>query len=144
MRKSIKISPPGLLDEAATKARVTPRSAPWLASRSERASKKASKRALSDWCKDNGWKVVFFEGTASHPRTGIVDAVMTRIKPSNQDLVEIQLVQLKSGLGGLTGAEIRRLKNAVSSLSKNWVLAAFDGETLHLAQPVPERKKRHV
>ena len=140
MRKSIKVSTPGLRTEAVTKAWVTGRGAPWRASKSERASKKA----LTDWCKDNGWKIVFFDGAPGGPRKGIVDAVITRMKGANQDLLEDLLVHLKCGFGGITGAEIRRLKHSVSSLSKDWVLAAFDGETLHMAQPVPDRRKRHL
>jgi hypothetical protein len=70
---------------------------------------------------------------------GIVDAVIVRIKPREPDAIEVRLVQLKSGVGGLTGAEITRLKRAVAQLSTNWLLAAFDGQTLHL---VPARGKR--
>jgi hypothetical protein len=104
--------------------------------------REASKDALSEWCRENGWKVTFFEGATGSPRTGIVDAVMVRIKPRDADAIEVRLVQLKGGVGGLTGAEIRRLKNAVSKLSTDWLLAAFDGHTLHLVPDIPARGKR--
>src|SRR2546426_169726 len=112
---------------SAKRAWATRRSSRYRASKSEAASK----TALSTWCRTNGWKVVFFEGPTGAARTGIVDAVITRIAPRAPDTVDVQLVQLKSGLGGLTGTEIRRLKAAAAQLSTGWILAAFDGQTLH-------------
>ena len=83
--------------------------------------------------------MIFFEGPSGAPRNGIVDAVILRIKPSSPDSVEVRLVQLKSGVGGLTGVEIRRLKKAVASLTSDWLLAAFDGEVLHMVPDIPQR-----
>lgn len=134
------VSTPDSRSEAAIKAWATRRSARYRAVKSE----KASKIALSEWCQENGWKVLFFEGATGFPRTGIVDAVIVRIKPRDADAVEVRLVQLKSGVGGLTGAEITRLKNAVSRLSTDWLLAAFDGRTLHLVPDIPARGKRNA
>ncbi|MGH8510384.1 MAG: hypothetical protein ACREU8_03055 [Gammaproteobacteria bacterium] len=136
--KPMSVSTPDARSEAAIKAWATRRSAPYRAARSE----KASKIALSEWCQENGWKVVFFEGATGSPRTGIVDAVIVRIKPRDPDAIEVRLVQLKAGVGGLTGTEIARLKNAVSQLSTDWLLAAFDGQTLHLVPDIPARGKR--
>jgi len=123
---------------AAKKAWATRRSARYKAAKSE----KASKLALAAWCRANGWKVLFFEGDGGAPRTGIVDAIMARIKLGAADHIEIRLVQLKSGTGGLTGAEIARLKRAMSTLSSDWLLAAFDGELLHLLPEIPKRGSR--
>ena len=113
----------------------------WAARRSAgykaRKSEQASKAALTVWCRSNGWKVVFFEGDTGAPRTGVVDAVLARIKPGDADAIEIRLVQLKAGSGGLTAREIARLKQAVASISTDWLLAAFDGRTLHFV-PVVE------
>lgn len=136
----MKVSTPGSRSEAAIKAWVTRQSAQYRAAQSE----KKSKVALSSWCRDNGWRVAFFEGPTGAPRNGIVDAIITRIKPRHPDLIEIRLVQLKSGLGGLTGAEIGRLKKAVANLSTDWLLAAFDGQTLHLVPDIPERGEAGV
>jgi hypothetical protein len=117
---------------AARKAWRTRHSARYKASKCEQRSKEA----LSAWCRAAGWKVLFFEGQTGAPRTGIVDALMARIRPDNADALEIRLVQLKSGAGGLTATEIRRLKAAVTVVSTDWVLAAFDGTTLHLLPTV--------
>ena len=136
----MKVSTPGSRSQAAIKAWATRQSAQYRAAQSE----KKSKLALSSWCRDNGWKVVFFEGPTGAPRNGIVDAVITRIRPRNPDLIEVRLVQLKSGLGGLTGAEISRIKKAVTNVSTDWLLAAFDGQTLHLVPDVPERGQPNV
>lgn len=116
----------------ALKAWATRRSAPYKASKSEQASK----AALTAWCRSNRWKVVFFEGASGAARTGIVDAVLARIKPGDADAIEIRLVQLKAGSGGLTAREIARLKQAVASISTDWLLAAFDGRTLHFVPVV--------
>ena len=85
---------------------------------------------------------MFFEGASGAPRTGIVDAVMVRIKPSKADSIEVRLVQLKGGLAGLTAAEVTRLKKATASLSTDWLFAAYDGATLHLVPDVPKRGDR--
>jgi len=130
----VKVRAPGSRSEAAIKAWATRRSAHYRATKSE----SASKAALSAWCQDNGWKVVFFDGPTGAPRTGIVDAIIARIKPRSPDLIEVRLVQLKSGVGGLTGAEITRLKKAVINLTSDWLLAAFDGDTLHLVPDIPK------
>ncbi|OGQ82355.1 MAG: hypothetical protein A3F90_05590 [Deltaproteobacteria bacterium RIFCSPLOWO2_12_FULL_60_19] len=119
--------------EAAKKAWETRRSARYRAGKTERASK----IALNQWCRSNGWKVVFFEGESGAPRTGIVDALMVRIKPGDADAIEIKLVQLKAGAGGLTAMEITRLKRATERVSKAWLLAACDGEELHFLPEIP-------
>lgn len=119
---------------AAKKAWATRQSAKYRADRSERASKEA----LSAWCRQHGWKVIFFEGRTGAPRTGIVDAVIARIRPGNADAIDIRLVQLKSGAGGLTAREIARIKQAVEQASRGWLLAAFDGQTLHFLPEMPD------
>lgn len=112
---------------AARKAWATRTSPRYRAGKSERSSK----LALSAWAKVNGWRVVFFEGSTGAPRTGIVDAILIRLARGRPDVVEIRLVQLKAGAGGLTGREIARLKSALQSMRCDWVLAAFDGTDLH-------------
>jgi hypothetical protein len=119
---------------AAKKAWVTRQTATYRAGRSERASKVA----LSAWCKAHGWRVIFFEGLSGAPRTGIVDAVIARIRPRDSDGIDIRLVQLKSGGAGLTGREISRIKRAVERTSQGWLLAAFDGQTLHFLPEIPD------
>jgi hypothetical protein len=123
---------------AARKAWATRRSANYKARKTERASK----AALSAWCRTNGWKVLFFEGTTGAPRTGIVDAIIARVGPADADAVEVRLVQLKAGSGGVTATEIARLKTAREKLSCDWVVAAFDGETLHLLPELPKSRTR--
>jgi hypothetical protein len=118
---------------AAKKAWATRKSAKYKADKSE----KASKAALLIWCREHGWKVMFFEGSTGAPRTGIVDAIIARIVPGDADAIDIRLVQLKSGGGGLTGREISRMKRAVERACKNWLLAAFDGEILHILPEIP-------
>lgn len=76
--------------------------------------------------------------------TGIVDAIIARIRPDDADAVELKLVQLKSGAGGLTAREITRLKEAVTKLSKDWLLAAFDGNTLHILPEMLHRRSANA
>lgn len=107
-----------------------------------RKSEKASKGALTSWCRANGWKVLFFEGDTGAPRTGIVDAIIARIRPEDADGIDLKLIQLKSGAGGLTATEIARLKRALARMSTDWVLAAFGGKVLHMLPEVPEKQRR--
>lgn len=119
--------------EAAVKAwktRLSPRHKAVLA-------EKASKEALRLHCEEKGWKVAFFEGKTGAPRTGIIDAVIFRIAKGKADCLELRLVQLKGGKAGISGPEIKRLKDAAKSVNLDWLIAAYDGESLHL---VPEIK----
>jgi hypothetical protein len=125
------MSNPG--NAGAKKAWTTRRSAPYRARKTE----KASKDALLAWCDANGWKVIFFEGETGAPRTGIVDAIIVRIRPREADVVEVRLVQLKSGSGGMTGREMTRLKRAVQNLSVDSLVALFDGNDLHFVSATP-------
>lgn len=84
------------------------------------------------YCKQHGWKLAFFEGANGSPRTGIIDAIAYRFGRANADLLDVRLVQLKGGKAGVSGAEIARLKKASAGATVNWLVAAFDGETLHL------------
>lgn len=87
-------------------------------------------------------EAVVLRGQDRAPRMGIVDAVVARLRPGGADAVDLRLVQLKAGFDGLTATEISRLKRAVAMLTADWLLAAFDGETLHLV-PEISRKGTH-
>jgi hypothetical protein len=100
-----------------------------------RAAEAASKEALRAYCEAHKWRVAFFEGATGSPRTGIIDAIIFRISRQNADVLDLRLVQLKGGRAGVSGAEIARLKKASEAVAVNWLIAAFDGEALHL---VPE------
>jgi len=106
-----------------------------------RAAEAASKEALRIYCQKHGWRVAFVEGATGAPRTDIVDAVMFRISPKNADLLDVRLVQLKGGKAGVSGLEIARLKNAAKDATVNWLVAAFDGESLHLLPDVENREE---
>ncbi len=97
-----------------------------------RASEAASKEALKLYCQKHGWKLAVFEGATGAPRTGIIDAIAFRLGRKNADLLDIRLIQLKGGKAGVTAAEIGRLKKAAEGATIKWMLAAFDGESLHL------------
>jgi hypothetical protein len=103
-----------------------------------RASEAASKEALRSYCEQHGWRVAFFEGKTGAPRTGIIDAIVFRVSRKSSDILDLRLVQLKGGKAGVSGAEIARLKKAVGTVETNWLIAAFDGETLHLLPNEPE------
>lgn len=105
-----------------------------------RASEAASKEALRLYCQKNGWKLAVFESATGAPRTGIIDAIAFRLGRKNADLLDIRLIQLKGGKAGVTAREIARLKKAASSATVKWMIAAFDGEALHLVPDDPMEK----
>lgn len=113
--------------DAARKAWRTRRSAPYKA----RKTARASQRAFEAWAKDQGYRVVFLDAPSGNPRTGIVDAVLVRIAPSDADQLELHLVQLKSGDAGLTGVEVRRLKAAAKRIRITVTGACHDGHEIH-------------
>jgi hypothetical protein len=96
------------------------------------AAEAASKAAFKVHFEKEGWRVAFFEGKTGAPRTGIIDAVVFRLSRNNSDVLDLRLVQLKGGKAGVSGAEIARLKKAAGDVVVNWLIAEFDGETLHL------------
>src|SRR6266567_4673055 len=102
-----------------------------------RAAEAASKEALKMYCAEHGWRVAFFEGATGSPRTGIIDAIMFRLGRKDCDLLDIRLVQLKSGKAGASGVEIRRLKKATTSATVKWLIAAFDAEVLQFSADDP-------
>ncbi len=102
-----------------------------------RAAEAASKEAMRLHCKEHGWRLAFFEGDTGAPRTGIIDAVAFRLDRKNPDLLDVRLIQLKGGKAGVGGREIARLKKAAESATVNWLIAAFDGDTLHLLPDDP-------
>ena len=104
-----------------------------------RAAEATSKEALRTYCQKHGWRVAFFEGRTGSPRTGIVDAIVFRIARKNANALDLRLVQLKGGKSGISGGEIARLKKASDAVAVNWLIAAFDGEMLHLLPADLER-----
>ncbi len=97
-----------------------------------RAAEAASKEALRIYCQEHRWKIAFFEGATGSPRTGIIDAIAFRLGSTNADALDIRLIQLKGGNAGISGPEFARLKKAVSGAIVKWLIAAYDGETLHV------------
>jgi hypothetical protein len=118
---------------AALKALRTKRSMSTFAK--ARAAEAASKEALRAYCREHGWKIAFFEGATGAPRTGIIDAVAFRLARKDADALDVRLIQLKGGNAGVSGPEIARLKKAAGAAEVKWLIAAFDGEALHV---VPE------
>jgi hypothetical protein len=84
-----------------------------------------------------------FEGVSGSPRTRIIDALAYRLGRSNADLLDVRLVQLKGGKAGISAAEIGRLKKASAGATVNWLIAAYDGETLHLVPDDLAKEERH-
>jgi hypothetical protein len=122
---------------AALKAKETRK---WTNARAKsQAAEAASKEALRLYCADNGWRVAFFEGKTGSPRTGIIDAIVFRVSRKNSDVLDLRLVQLKGGKAGVSGVEIARLKKAALAIEADWLIAEFDGETLHLLPNEPEK-----
>ena len=102
------------------------------------AAEAASEAALETYCQQHGWKIALFEGSTGAPRTGIIDAIAFRLGRKDCDILDIRLVQLKGGSAGVSGREIARLKKAAAGATVGWLVAEFDGETLHLLPGEPE------
>ena len=102
------------------------------------AAERASKNALRRYCKAHGWHLAFFEGKTGAPRTGIIDAIAYRLGKQNPDEMSLWLVQLKGGKAGVTGEEIRRLREAAEKLKCEPMIAAFDGKALQFLQNAPD------
>jgi len=106
-----------------------------------RASEAASKEALRAYCQTHGWRLAFFEGPTGSPRTGIIDAVMFRLDRQDADSLDIRLVQLKGGRAGhqWPGDCASQAGGCPCSRGLGWIVAAFDGDALHVVPPLTER-----
>jgi hypothetical protein len=111
------------------KAWITRRSATYRA----RQTARASQLTLERWAHQQGWRVVFLDADSGNPRTGIVDAVLVRVRPRAKDQIDVRLVQLKSGVAGLTGAEFDRLCSAVERISVEGLAALCNGPAVFTA-----------
>jgi len=113
----------------AKKAWVTRRSANYRA----RQTAKGSQFAFERWAHSRGWRVVYLDAPSGNPRIGIVDAVLLRVRPRAKDQIDIRLVQLKSGVAGLTGSEFERLCAAVEGVNVEGLAALCNGPTVFTA-----------
>ncbi len=113
----------------AKKAWATRRSAVYRARRTARDSQ----AAFEQWAQQQGWRVVFLDAPSGNPRTGIVDAVLLRVRPRSKDQIDVRLVQLKSGQAGLTSTEFERLCSAVEHVNVEGLGAFWDGTDVHTA-----------
>jgi len=113
--------------EAALKAWKTMHGPVWKAHRTERLSKEA----LESWAAESGFRIVFLDALSGHPRTGIVDALLFRIKPRSADQIELYIVQLKGGGSGFKPAEMTRLTKAAASIKATPLIILHHDEELH-------------
>lgn len=112
---------------AALRAWRTMRGPVWKAQRSERLSK----AALEAWAKRQGFRVVFLDAASGHPRTGIADALLLRIRPKAADQIELYVVQLKGGAAGFKAREMARLEAAAAAVKAVPLIVLHHGERLH-------------
>lgn len=113
--------------EAALKAWKTMRGPVWKAKRTA----KRSQQALQEWADEAGFRVVFLDAKSGHPRTGIADAILLRIKPKAADQIELYVVQLKGGSAGFKAAEMARLTKAAASIKATPLIVLHDGDQMH-------------
>jgi len=60
--------------------------------------------------------------------------------PRRASVVRFVPSSAKGGKAGVAGAEIARLKKASAGAAVKWLIAAFDGEVLHLIPDDPADK----
>ena len=61
-----------------------------------RAGRRACRKMLlRPWVADAGFRLVFLDAPSGHPRSGIADALVFRVKPRSADEIELYVVQLK-------------------------------------------------
>jgi len=87
---------------------------------------------------------MFLDADSGHPRTGIADAVLLRIKPRAADQVELYIVQLKGGGSGFKAREMARLENAAAAVKAVPLIILHDGERLHFLGGKPSFTSREA
>jgi hypothetical protein len=126
--------------KAALKAWKTMRGPVWKAQRSERLSK----TALEKWASKSGFKLVFLDAASGHPRTGIADALLLRIRPKAADQIELYVVQLKGGASGFKPREMARLEEAAAAVKAVPLIVLHDGDRLHFLGGEPSFTTRQA
>lgn len=96
---------------------------------------KASKLALKLWATRNGWHYIFLDAKSGAPTTGIVDVMLVRAGRKDRDRLEIRLVQLKGGSGGLKAQEWQRLRAACQKVVVRPAVALYYDSTTDVVFP---------
>jgi hypothetical protein len=105
-----------------------------------------SRKALTAWAAETGWRLAFLEPGAGNGRRGIVDAVLVRASPHDPDAVQVKLVQLRGGKAGLAPAAERRLERAAERVEIEVLHVFHDENGLCFSAPFlpawhPERRR---
>jgi hypothetical protein len=104
-----------------------------------RAGDAATRLALEETLLRRGWRVLFLDdqfGPLFGPqRPKLFDGIAVRLRPGSADKVELRLVHMESDTLEASSELVERVKKAARSATVEWLVAAFDGESMRV---VPE------
>jgi hypothetical protein len=107
-----------------------------------RAGDAATRLALEETLMRRGWRVLFFDeefGPLFGPeRPRLFDGIAVRLRPGTEDRLELRLVRAESDTLEAPREVIERVKRAANAASLDWLVAAFDGESMRVVPPLDE------
>lgn len=107
-----------------------------------RAGDAATRLALEETLMRRGWRVLFFDeefGPLFGPeRPRLFDGIAVRLRPGSEDRLELRLVRAESDTLEAPREVIERVKRAANAASLDWLVAAFDGESMRVVPPLDE------
>lgn len=107
-----------------------------------RAGDAATRLALEETLMRRGWHVLFFDeefGPLFGPeRPRLFDGIAVRLRPGSGDRLELRLVRAESDTLEAPREVIELVKRAANAASLDWLVAAFDGESMRVVPPLEE------
>jgi hypothetical protein len=107
-----------------------------------RAGEAATRLALEETLLRRGWRVIFFDehfGPLFGPeRPKLFDGIAIRLLPGAEEKVELRLVCVESDTLEAPPELIERVRRAARSASVEWLVAAFDGESMRVVPVLDE------
>lgn len=115
-----------------------------------RAGDAATRLALEETLLRHGWRLLWFDdrfGPLFGPRRSkVIDGVAVRLRPGEEEELELRLIRFESGTLELPPGLIERVQRVAGGTTPAWIVAAFDGERLRLVpdpdalgEPLPPR-----
>lgn len=100
-----------------------------------RAGETAARVALEDTLMREGWRVLYLDerfGPLLGPGGArAVDGIALRVR-SDGEGIELRLIAVEGGTLQISDDAVQRMKRLAESVEADWLLAAFDGESIRL------------
>ena len=98
-------------------------------------SRDEAEEQLREWAEEHGWQIVFpNDALDADVRPGVVDAVLIRAHPRTPDMLQLQMVRIKTDGARPPPNQVKRLHESLERVSAKTLYACFDDGDLHFVE----------